>query len=82
MHPEALSKELARDPFMAFRLYLSDGRRVEVSNPGLAFVTGTSLYIFEPVRRDTQGQSIINSEPQLISLRHVMSLEPIQRAVA
>jgi hypothetical protein len=82
MHPDALVKQLERDPFVPFRLHLTDGRTLEVFNPGLAYVTGTSLYVFEPLRRDSEGTVIANPEPRMISLRHIVSLEPITAAAA
>ena len=82
MHPKALVDQLNKEPFIPFRVHLDDGRTFDVFNPGLAYVTGTSLYIFEPVRRDQDDNVITNPEPRVISLRHIVSLEPIAAAAA
>ena len=83
MHPDALNSELAKDPFVPLRIHLSDGRIVEVFNPRLTFIAGTSFYIYEPGRGNNGRSRIVASrEPNVIALRHIVSIEPITPAAA
>jgi hypothetical protein len=76
MNPEALITELNRDPFIPLRLYLSDGRTVEILNPDEAMLSNLSVYIFK-VRRGTRS---VSDDTRLISLRHIVSVEQIAPA--
>lgn len=76
MNPEALAGELNRDPFIPLRLHLSDGRKVEITNPDEAMISNLSVYLFK-VRRDRRH---LADETQLVSLRHIVSVEQLTRA--
>ena len=81
MHPDALNKPLERDPFMPFRVHLSDGRTLEVINPGLTYVTGTTFYVLEPLDQSNERRRKMR-DFRTIALRHIASLEPIEPAAA
>jgi hypothetical protein len=83
MHPETLNAQLEREPYVPVRLHLSDGRALEIRHPGLTFISGTSLYVFEPARHDRGRSRIVASpDPRIIALRHIVSIEPITPAAA
>ena len=77
MNPDTLLGELERDPFVPLRLHLTDGRKVEILNPGLCFIARLALYAFRPGRRH-----MLASDVDVISLRHIVSVEPIEPAPA
>ena len=74
MMPDALNDELSREPFFGLRLFLADGRTHEILNPGLCFINHGALYL---ARADRPG-SHIAAEFDLISLRHIVSVEHIE----
>jgi hypothetical protein len=76
MNPDALAAELDRDPFLPLRLHLSDGRTMEIQNPGLCFIARLALYAFRPGKR----HSSLAEEVQVVSLRHIVSVETIAAA--
>ena len=76
MNPETLANELARDPFIPVRLHLSDGRKLEIQNPGLCFIARLALYAFRPGKR----RSILAEDVDVVSLRHIVSGETIAPA--
>jgi hypothetical protein len=58
------------------RLHLSDGRTVDILNPDVAVISNLSIYVFK-VRR--QGEHWAD-DTQLVSLRHVVSVEQVNSA--
>jgi len=72
MNPEALARELNRDPFIPLRIHLTDGRNIDIRNPGLCFIARFSLYIFSAKPRDALAEDV-----QLISLRGIVSVETL-----
>lgn len=74
MNPETLVNELQRDPFIPVRLHLSDGRTVDILNPGLCFIARLALYAFRPGRR----HAMLAEDVDVISLRHIVSVETIE----
>jgi hypothetical protein len=74
MMPGALNDELLKDPFFGLRLFLADGRTIEVRNPGLCFINHGAIYI---ARVDRPG-SRIATDLDLISLRHIVSVEHLE----
>ena len=76
MNPETLAAELNREPFLPLRLHLTDGRTLEVMNPGLCFIARLALYAFRPGRR----HALIADDVQVVSLRHIVSIETIEAA--
>jgi hypothetical protein len=72
MNPETLASELNRDPFIPLRLHLSDGRELEIENPGLCFIARLALYAFRARPHDALAEDV-----QVISLRHIVSVETV-----
>jgi hypothetical protein len=72
MNPEALARELNRDPFIPLRIHLTDGRNIDIHNPGLCFIARLSLYVFFAKPRDALAEDV-----QLISLRGIVSVETL-----
>jgi hypothetical protein len=75
MNPETLASELDREPFIPLRLHLSDGRTIELLNPGLCYIARLALYVF----RVAQQHSALAEEVQIVSLRHIASVETLQQ---
>lgn len=78
MNPTALSTELNREPFSPLRLHLSDGRKLEIHDPMAAMISDLSVYVFN-VRR---GDRHIADDTQLISLRHIVSVERLEASAS
>ena len=74
MHPEALAAELEREPFVPLRLSLSDGRNIDIRNPGLCHIAKLALYIFN-VRR---AHPTLADDVSVISLRHIVSVDQVE----
>jgi len=75
MNPEALAQELEREPFIPLRLRLSDGRTFDIGNPGLCFIARLGLYAFR-----AKPHSALAEDVEIISLRHIVSVETIAPA--
>lgn len=74
MMPDALDAELSREPFVPLRLFLDDGRTIVVRNPGLCYINRGSVYI----ARVDRPRSRLAADLDLISLRHIVSVEQIE----
>ena len=72
MNPDALAAVLNRDPFIPLRLHLSDGRKVDIRNPGLCFIARMALYFFRAKPHDALAEDV-----QVISLRHIASVQTL-----
>ncbi|MGA3066542.1 MAG: hypothetical protein ABSF29_06815 [Tepidisphaeraceae bacterium] len=70
MNPEALARELNRDPFIPLRIRLADGRQIDIGNPGLCFIARLALYVFAAKPHDALAEDV-----QVISLRGIISVE-------
>lgn len=77
MNPQALAQQLDREPFIPLRLRLSDGRTVEITNPGLCFIAHLGLYFFRAKPHQSLAEDV-----ELISLRHIVSIETIPPTVS
>jgi hypothetical protein len=75
MNPETLAQELNRDPFMPLRLRLSDGRTIDIQNPGVSFIARLALYAFRAKPHHTLAEDV-----EIISLRNIDSVETIAPA--
>jgi hypothetical protein len=78
MMPEAIDRELSREPFVPVRLHLTDGATFDITNPGLAFIAHGALY----VARTDRPHSRIMDDCRLISLRHIVRLELLEASAA
>jgi len=72
MNPEALAKELNRDPFIPLRVRMVDGRHLDVVNPGLCLIARLALYVFAGKPHDALAEDV-----QIISLRGIVSVETL-----
>jgi hypothetical protein len=72
MNPEGLAAELNREPFMPLRLYLPDGRTLDILNPGLSVIARLSLYAFKG-----QPHASLADDVRVISLQHIVSVETL-----
>ena len=72
MTPRALADELNREPFIPLRVRLTDGRALDIRNPGLCFVAQLALYVFNAKPHDSLAEDV-----QLISLRNIVSVETL-----
>jgi hypothetical protein len=72
MTPRALADELNRDPFIPLRVRLTDGRSLDVRNPGLCFVARLALYVFNARPHDALAEDV-----QVVSLRNIVSIETL-----
>jgi hypothetical protein len=72
MNSETLAAELDREPFIPLRLHLSDGRTLDVLNPGLCFIARLSLYVFSARPRESLAEDV-----RVISLQHIVSVETL-----
>jgi hypothetical protein len=72
MNPEVLAAELNRDPFIPLRLHLTDGRTLDIQNPGLCFIARLGLYAFRSRPHEALAEDV-----QVISLRHIVSVETL-----
>jgi hypothetical protein len=70
MTPKALADELDRDPFIPLRIRLTDGRSLDIHNPGLCFIAQLALYIFNGKPHQTLAEDV-----QVVSLRNIVSVE-------
>lgn len=77
MDPEALAHELDRDPFIPLRIHLTDGRNIEVRDPGLCFIARLSLYVFTAKPHKSLAEDV-----QVISLRRIESVETLRPSQA
>lgn len=75
MNPVTLAHELNREPFTPLRLRLSDGRTIDIENPGLCFIARLALYAFRARPHDALAEDV-----EVISLRHIVSIETITPA--
>ncbi len=72
MNPQSLAAELDREPFIPLRLHLSDGRTLDVQNPGLCFIARLSLYVFA-----ARPHASLAEDVRVISLQHIVSVETL-----
>ncbi len=70
---------LARQqPFVPFRLYLADGRTLEVRHPDMILVGVGSVTVGTPDPTNPR----LYSGVQYVDLMHIVSLEPLPKTVA
>jgi hypothetical protein len=67
-----------RKPFRPFRIVTSDGTVYEVRHPDLVMIGLSSVVIGYPSEQDPHSYE----RADIVSLRHIIRLEPEQEAVA
>jgi hypothetical protein len=78
MPPADLKARLQMQPFVPFRIILSDGRSYLVRSPEFLMVGLGSAVIGLPADEDTSLYRVTHQ----ISLRHIVRLEPADEAAA
>jgi hypothetical protein len=75
--PELVSL-LKEHPFRPLRLHMSDGRSFEIRHPEMAWVSIHTVHLGRPSAEDQR----IAEQVEYLSLRHVVSVEPIDSSVS
>jgi hypothetical protein len=78
MAPADIRKLAERRPFTPFRIITSDGTVYEVHHPELVMTGLASVIIGYPSEQDPHTYS----RWDIVSLRHIVRLEPEQEAIA
>jgi hypothetical protein len=76
MNAVEIEEKLRSEPFTPLRLYLTDGRKVDIESPDIVVISRSGLNIF----RIKRGASHIADETMLISLNHIVSIEELHLA--
>lgn len=76
MDPRTLDEELSREPFVPLRLTLSTGEKVEITDPGAAFIQNLTLFLYRVRRRGSR----VADDSRSIALRHIVQIERLQAA--
>lgn len=77
MSPADIRILTKRKPFRPFRVVTSDGTIYEVRHPDLVMIGLSSIIIGYPSDQDPEAYS----RSDIVSLRHIIRLEPEQEAV-
>ena len=72
MTPESIREHLRREPFVPFRVYLSDGSSHEVRHPELVFVMRREVVIALPRPGEEFARHAVYCDPM-----HITRIEPI-----
>lgn len=78
MAPSDIRYLVHRRPFIPFRLITNDGSVYEVRHPDLVMTGLASVIIGYPSEQDPQAYS----RWDVVSLRHIIRLEPEEEAIA
>ena len=77
MAPADIRNLTQRKPFIPFRVVTSDGTHYEVRHPDLVMIGLSSVAIGYPSERDPHSYEKMD----IISLRHIVRLEPEEQAI-
>ena len=77
MDPEEIRILLRAEPFVPFRLELSNGKAVDIMHPELAFLTKGTLFLGRPVEDPTLD---IPDRADAVSMLHVVKAEMLTQA--
>jgi len=72
MTPDTIGQELAREPFVPIRIFVSDGHAYDVRNPGLCLIFRGTMYI---ARIDRPSR--ITDDMDVIDCAHITRIEQI-----
>ncbi|HVS38784.1 MAG TPA: hypothetical protein VMS17_24725 [Gemmataceae bacterium] len=78
MPPAELLKLLRRQPFVPFRIHLSDGITYEIKHPDLVLVGLASATVGFPAASDPR----LYDRSEIVALRQIVRLEPLEQAAA
>ena len=76
MTPEDLRTALRTQPFVPFRLHLSDGRSFDVPHPEFLLVAESMAVVGVYQASKNNGQ-LAPQRTEMLSLLHIVSLEPL-----
>lgn len=79
MTPESLREMLRRQPFVPFRLFVSDGRSFDITKPHLVF-PGANMVMIGIVRPEVSTE--FWDEPAFVANRHITGTLPLVEAMA
>jgi len=71
MNPDELKAILRRQPFIPFRLHVSDGASYDIRHPEMVLLTRRAAYIGVP------AEDLIPEKAVIVSLIHVSRLEEL-----
>jgi hypothetical protein len=74
MNPETVAAELEREPFVPLRFNLSDGRAIDIQDPGPWHIARLALCIF----RVGRVHRALAEDVTVICLGHIVSIETRQ----
>jgi hypothetical protein len=77
MAPQELAEALRRQPFVPFRLTLTEGRTYEARHPEMCLVGRRSAVLGFPGLGDTE---LLYDRSVTVDLLHVVKLEPLEGA--
>lgn len=77
MNAPELKSHLKKQPFVPLRIHMSDGRTFDIRHPEMAWVTVHTVH----VGRDGDETEGIPSRVEYLSLRHIVSVEPLETHV-
>ena len=80
MRTEDLLNRLFDKPFKAFRLHLSDGSRLDVSEPGMLIVGESSAVIPSVWTKDEEGRRFAKHW-RTVALSHIVQFGDIEETV-
>ena len=73
MNAEQFREHLRKEPFQAFRLFMSDGASYEVHHPEFALVSRRQIDVALPPRAGDMPSRIVYLDPV-----HIVRIEPIE----
>ena len=76
MPPAELLQLIRRRPFIPFRIHMSDGTIYEIQHPEMAMIGVASATIGFPERAEMP----LYTRTEIIALRHIVRLEPLETA--
>lgn len=79
MHYRDLMEWVDADPFVPFRLRLSDGRPIEIHHPNLIWPGRRTAMIGIP---DDPKEPDVPATHQTLGLMHIVSIEPLTATTA
>jgi hypothetical protein len=75
-----INHRLYDTPFRPFRIHLSDGTTIPVTNAGMVLVGPTSVILPTELGRDSEGHPLVNRW-RTIALAHMVQFSDIDEAV-
>ena len=72
MRPDSLLEQVKKQPFMPFRLHLTNGASFEIRHPELIYITQRTVIVAKPIRGEEVPESIATIDPM-----HITHVEPL-----